>query len=64
MKSARTWPLMAGRGLYKMLWPPSSMAHFANLPDVSGFCSIVPMWKFVSTVITCPVKYRRSLREA
>ena len=40
MKSANTSPLMVVLGLFLMSNSLSSMAHFTNLPEVSGLCRI------------------------
>ena len=40
MKSAKTCPLTAVLGLYLISNSSSSMAHFINLPEVSGLCNI------------------------
>lgn len=36
IKSAKICPLIAVRGLYEMLYSPSSTLHFCKRPDVSG----------------------------
>ena len=38
-KSAKTYAFIAIFGLYLMLNSLSSIAHFINLPEVSGLCS-------------------------
>ena len=39
MKSAKIFPFIVVFGLYLMSNSLSSMAHFINLPKVSGLCS-------------------------
>ena len=38
-KSAKICPFIAVFGLYRMSNSLSSMAHFINLPEVSGLCN-------------------------
>ena len=40
MKFAKIFPLITVLGLYLMSNSLSSMAHFTNLPKVSGLCNI------------------------
>ncbi|MFS7936853.1 hypothetical protein Hanom_Chr05g00420681 [Helianthus anomalus] len=42
MKSASTWPLIVGLDLKTTLWPPNSIAHLANLPEISGLARMLP----------------------
>jgi hypothetical protein len=59
-----TCPLRLVLRLYFRSKSPSSIAHFANLPDISSLQSIRWMGYLVNTSTWCAWKYRQSLPEA
>ena len=50
-KSAKTCPFIAVFGLYLISNSLSSMAHFINLPEVSGLCNTCFIGYYVGTSI-------------
>ena len=50
-KSAKICPFIAVFGLYQMSNSLSSMAHFINLPEVSGLCNTCFIGYYVGTSI-------------
>lgn len=64
MKFARAWSLMAFAGTNFMSNSLSSIVHFFNLPDMSGFCSTYSTSCSIGRVIVWAWKYGCSLRAA
>ena len=56
MKSAKTCPFIAVFGLYMMSNSLNSMAHFINLPEVSGLCSTCFIGYYVEISMVCAWK--------